>query len=163
MALRGASWMAACAMAATLLIPRWAWGQQCVGCEAAADSAERHTLILPALGLRFGVPEKLSGAIGLVAGFDWRTSNGHLHTRDFALFAEPGVGASRASLVYMDARNFGSGLGVGVTVLRTMDDTWTQGHNAFLSVLAERHARRRRGSGVAGIPGWTADWLVSTN
>src|SRR5579862_2818968 len=121
---RGA-WWAAWAIAVTLLIPRPAWAQPCVGC-APDDTAPRQTLILPALGVRAGVPEKVSGAIGLVAGFEWR-ANGHLRTRDFALFVEPGVGASRASLVYMDARNFGSGVGLGDTLLRTMDDTWTHG------------------------------------
>jgi len=127
-ALRSASWVAVGATVTSLVIPRSVRAQDCIGCEE--DTVPRKTLILPALGARFGVPEKVSGAIGLVAGYEWR-SNGHLHTRDFALFVEPGVGASRASLVYMAARNFGSGVGIGATVLRTMDDTWTHGTNAF--------------------------------
>jgi hypothetical protein len=137
-------------MVTSLVIPRCLRAQQCIGCEE--DTVPRRTLILPALGARFGVPEKVSGAIGLVAGYEWR-SNGHLHTRDFALFVEPGVGASRASLVYMAASNFGSGLGIGATVLRTMDDTWTHGTNAF--------AFPRRGARVADISGGTADRCVS--
>lgn len=114
---------------AVTLLPATARAQECASCTA-SDTTSRRTLILPALGAHVGVPEKVSGAIGLVAGFEWRT-NGRLHTRDFALFVEPGLGASRASIAFMDARNFGSGFGFAATVMRTMDDTWASGKGAF--------------------------------
>ena len=117
-----------CFIAAAFSPSSVARAQGCTECDP--DTVPRRTLILPALGARVGIPEKVSGAIGLVAGFEWRT-NGRLRTRDFALFVEPGVGASRASIAYMDARNFGSGVGIAATVLRTADDTWTNGKNAF--------------------------------
>jgi hypothetical protein len=83
------------------------------------------THILPALGIHVGTPQKVSAAVGVVLGEDWQ-ENGHDHSRNVALFAEPGLGAGRASLAYVDHGygNFGSGFGVAATVLRTWRQPW---------------------------------------
>src|SRR5262245_34858434 len=84
------------------------------------------THILPALGAHFGTPQKASFALGVVLGEDWQ-EHGRDHTRNVALFAEPGLGAGRASLAYVDHGygTFGSGFGIAATVLRTWKDPWT--------------------------------------
>ena len=82
--------------------------------------------IFPALGVHVGTPQKASLALGVVLGEDWQ-KNGRDHSRNVALFAEPGLGAGRASLAYIDHGYgaFGSGFGVAATVLRTWKDPWT--------------------------------------
>jgi hypothetical protein len=81
--------------------------------------------IVPALGLRVGTPQKISAAVGVLLGEEWQ-KNGRDHSRNVALFAEPGLGAGRASLAYVDHGygSFGSGYGIAATVLRTWKDPW---------------------------------------
>ena len=83
------------------------------------------THVLPALGLHVGTPQKISVALGVVLGEDWQQA-GHDHSRNVALFAEPGLGAGRVSLAYVDHgyARFGSGYGVAATVLRTWKEPW---------------------------------------
>jgi len=82
--------------------------------------------ILPALGVHVGTPQKVSAAIGVVLGEDWQ-KHGRDHSRNVALFAEPGLGAGRVSLAYMTHGygTFGSGYGVAATVLRTWKEPWS--------------------------------------
>jgi hypothetical protein len=81
--------------------------------------------IFPALGVHVGSPQKASVAVGVVLGEDWQ-KNGRDHSRNVALFAEPGLGAGRASLAYVDHGYgaFGSGFGVAATVIRTWKQPW---------------------------------------
>jgi len=82
--------------------------------------------IMPGLGVHVGTPQKASVALGVVLGEDWQR-NGHDHSRNVAVFAEPGLGAGRASIAYLDHGygNFGSGFGLAATVLRTWKEPWT--------------------------------------
>lgn len=84
------------------------------------------THILPAFGLHVGTPQKASIALGVVVGEGWQ-KNGRDHTRNVALFAEPGLGAGRASLAYVDHGygTFGSGFGLAATMIRTWKEPWT--------------------------------------
>jgi hypothetical protein len=83
------------------------------------------THIFPALGIHVGAPQKASVAVGVVLGEDWQ-KGGRDHARNVALFAEPGLGAGRASLAYVDHGYgaFGSGFGVAATVIRTWKQPW---------------------------------------
>jgi hypothetical protein len=85
-----------------------------------------HGHVLPALGLRVGEPQKASAALGVVLGDDWQ-KNGREHSRNVALFAEPGLGAGRVSLAYIRRGygSFGSGYALSATVLRTWKNPWT--------------------------------------
>jgi hypothetical protein len=89
------------------------------------------THILPALGMRVGTPHKASAAIGVVLGEDWQ-KNGREHSRNVAIFAEPGLGAGRASVAYVEHGygTFGSGYAFAATVLRTWKDPWVVRPNA---------------------------------
>ena len=82
--------------------------------------------VLPALGVQVGTPQKLSAALGIVVGEEF-ASRGRDHSRNLALFAEPGLAAGRASLAYLSHGygGFGSGFGIAATVLRTWKDPWT--------------------------------------
>ena len=84
------------------------------------------THILPALGIHVGSPQKASVALGVVLGEDWQ-KNGREHSRNVALFAEPGLGAGRASVAYVEHGYgaFGSGYALAATVLRTWKEPWT--------------------------------------
>ncbi|MGH9887430.1 MAG: hypothetical protein ACREBE_18010 [bacterium] len=88
------------------------------------------THILPALGLHVGTPQKASIALGVVLGEDWQ-KDGRDHARNVALFAEPGLGAGRVSLAYVDHGygGFGSGFGIAATVIRTWKEPWTVDKN----------------------------------
>jgi hypothetical protein len=83
------------------------------------------THIAPALGIHVGTPQKASAAIGVLLGVDWQ-KNGREHSRNVALFAEPGLGAGRASVAYVEHGYgaFGSGYAFAATVLRTWKDPW---------------------------------------
>ena len=84
--------------------------------------------MLPALGLRAGIPQKASVAVGLVAGKNYRERG---HTEDVALYVEPGLSAGRASLGYINGfGNMGSGFGVAGTVMRTWKDPVNLATNA---------------------------------
>jgi hypothetical protein len=97
--------------------------QRCRSC-VAEDTVPR-THVVPGFGFRVGAPQKASIAAGIVVGEDWQT-NGHDHSRNVGLFAEPGLAGGRASLAYIDHGygSFGSGFGVAASVLRTWDDPW---------------------------------------
>lgn len=86
--------------------------------------------VLPAFGIHVGTPQKASVALGVVLGEEWQR-DGRDHARNVALFAEPGLGAGRASLAYVDHGygTFGSGYGIGATVLRTWKDPWSVAKN----------------------------------
>jgi hypothetical protein len=81
--------------------------------------------ILPALGVQFGAPQRASAALGIVFGEDF-VRDGHDHSRNIAIFAEPGLGAGRASVAYVSHGygSFGSGFGVAATALRTWNEPW---------------------------------------
>src|SRR5262249_51136534 len=98
--------------------------------QAAKEDTLPRTHVLPALGLRVGTPQKASAALGVVVGQDWQ-KGGRDHSRNIALFAEPGVSGGRASVAYVSHGfgTFGSGLGVAASVLRTWNDPWTVKEN----------------------------------
>ncbi len=108
----------------SVLAPAVGRAQDCRGC--AADDTAPRSHIFPAIGVHVGAPQKASAAVGVVLGEDWQR-NGRDHSRNVALFAEPGLGGGRASLSYLrhGYGSFGSGFGVGATVLRTWKDPWT--------------------------------------
>jgi hypothetical protein len=97
--------------------------QTCRGC--AGDDTLRRIHILPGVGLRVGAPQKASVALGMVIGQDWQR-DGHDHSRNVGVFAEPGLAGGRASVAYLSHGygSFGSGLGVAASVLRTWRDPW---------------------------------------
>jgi hypothetical protein len=99
--------------------------QGCRGCAQGEDTVPR-THVLPGLGIHVGTPQKASFAAGVVLGEDWR-QDGRDHSRNVALWVEPGISAGRASVAYIDHGygSFGSGFGVGASVLRTWKDPWT--------------------------------------
>lgn len=105
-----------------------AGAQRCQSC-APEDTMPR-THVVPGLGIHVGTPQKASFAVGVVLGEDWQ-KNGREHSRNVALFAEPGLSAGRASLAYVDHGygSFGSGFGIAGTVLRTWKDPWTVKEN----------------------------------
>jgi hypothetical protein len=81
--------------------------------------------VLPALGLQVGSPQRASAALGIVVGVDF-LRDGRDHSRNVALFAEPGLDGGRASLAYVSHGygSFGSGFGVAATALRTWNEPW---------------------------------------
>ena len=84
------------------------------------DSVSGEWHVLPALGLRAGIPQKASAAVGIVAGMNFRERG---HTEDVAIYIEPGLSAGRASLAYISGfGNMGSGFGIAATALRTWKD-----------------------------------------
>jgi hypothetical protein len=92
------------------------------------DSVSGQWHMLPALGLRAGIPQKASAAAGIVAGKNFRESG---RTQDVALYVEPGLSAGRASLGYLSgAGNLGSGFGFAATALRTWKDPINMPTNA---------------------------------
>ncbi|MDB4874230.1 MAG: hypothetical protein JWM41_676 [Gemmatimonadetes bacterium] len=106
-----------------LVAPAALGAQRCRGC-VPEDTMPR-THIVPGFGVRFGAPQKASVALGVVLGEDWQT-NGHDHSRNVGLIAEPGLSGGRASLayVYHGYGSFGSGFAIGPSVLRTWRDPW---------------------------------------
>jgi hypothetical protein len=115
---------------AALLVPRAHLGaQRCATC--APEDTTRRTHILPALGIHVGTPQKASVALGVVVGEDWQ-ENAHDHSRNIAIFAEPGLSGGRASIAYVDHGygSFGSGFGIAGTALRTWKDPWGAKDNA---------------------------------
>jgi hypothetical protein len=102
--------------------------QRCRGCVPEDTIVRTH--FAPAIGLHFGSPQKASAALGVVRGESWQRA-GHDHSRLFALYAEPGLSAGRASLAFLDYGhgNFGSGVGIAATALRTWKDPWTANEN----------------------------------
>jgi hypothetical protein len=102
--------------------------QRCRTCAPEDTTHRMH--ILPALGLHVGTPQKASLALGVVVGEDWQ-KDAHDHSRNIAIFAEPGLSGGRASVAYVDHGygSFGSGFGLAGTVLRTWKDPWTAKEN----------------------------------
>jgi hypothetical protein len=91
-------------------------------CASCIDSITGQWHMLPALGIRAGVPQKLSAALGVVAGKNYRETG---HTEDVAIYLEPGISAGRATLGYVSGfGNMGAGYGVGATALRTWKTPW---------------------------------------
>jgi hypothetical protein len=89
-------------------------------CPSCMDSVSGEWHMLPALGLRGGVPQKVSAAIGIVAGKNFKEKG---HTEDLALYVEPGLSAGRASIGYINGfGNMGSGFGIAGTAMRTWKD-----------------------------------------
>jgi hypothetical protein len=135
-------------------------------CPSCMDSVSGQWHMLPALGLRAGIPQKASVALGIVAGKNYRERG---HTEDVALYVEPGLSAGRASLAYISGfGNMGSGFGVAATTLRTWKDPINLATNATyvgaeawlwpLFFSGPRIGVFRRVAG--GSPGWffTADF-----
>ena len=110
--------------AALALSAAAAHAQACRGCSPEDTMPRTH--VLPALGIHVGTPQKVSAALGVVVGEEWQR-NGRDHSRNVALFAEPGLSAGRASIAYVDHGygSFGSGYGIAATILRTWKDPWT--------------------------------------
>src|SRR2546423_15429016 len=108
---------------ALLLAASDAEAQRCRGCAAEDTTPRAH--ILPGFGIHVGTPQKASVAVGVVLGEDWQ-ANGRDHSRNVALFAEPGLAAGRASLAYVDHGygSFGSGFGLAAPVLRPWKEPW---------------------------------------
>jgi hypothetical protein len=103
--------------------------QRCATC--APEDTSRRMHILPALGVHVGTPQKASFALGVVVGEDWQ-KDAHDHSRNVAIFAEPGLSGGRGSIAYVDHGygSFGSGFGIAGTVLRTWNDPWGAKENA---------------------------------
>ena len=114
--------------AASLGEPATLDAQRCRGC---AEDTIAHFHVAPALGLRFGEPQKASFAVGLLAGVNWQ-KDGRDHSRNAAVFVEPGLSAGRASDA--DIRhgygNLGYGYAVAATMLRTWEDPWGAKENS---------------------------------
>jgi hypothetical protein len=100
-------------------------GATALSAQRPAEDTVPRAHILPALGIHVGTPQKASFALGVVLGEDWQ-KNGRDHSRNVAVFAEPGLGAGRASVAYVDHGygSFGSGYGIAATVLRTWKQPW---------------------------------------
>lgn len=122
-----ASWLAVLFL--LVVAPSVVLAQRCRRSECAEDTVP-HPHILPALGVHFGTPQKVSAALGVVLGEDWQ-QNGRDHSRNVALFVEPGLSATRASVAYVSHGfgAFGSGFAIGPSVLRTYNDPWTVKQN----------------------------------
>ena len=103
--------------------------QRCRDCTPEDTTAHLH--VAPALGLRVGAPQKASAAVGLLAGVDWQKDHRD-HSRNAAIFVEPGLSAGRASIAYVGHGygSFGSGFGLAATALRTWEDPWGAKQNA---------------------------------
>jgi len=102
--------------------------QRCRGCMSEDTIVRTH--FAPGFGVHFGSPQKASAAMGVVLGQSWQR-NGADHSRLFALYAEPGVSAGRASLAFLDYGygSFGSGVGIAATAMHTWNDPWTAKEN----------------------------------
>jgi hypothetical protein len=97
-------------------------------CPSCMDSVSGRWHMLPALGLRAGIPQKLSAALGIVTGRNYREKG---HSDDIALYVEPGLSAGRASLGYMSGfGNMGTGFGIAGTAMRTWKDPINLATNA---------------------------------
>jgi hypothetical protein len=107
---------------ACLAAPAFLCAQQCRGC--VGEDTVPHVHVIPAIGIHAGTPQKVSAAIGVGLGVEWQ-KNGRDHSRNVALFAEPGLSGGRASLAYVDNGKFGSGYGIAATVLRTWKEPLT--------------------------------------
>ena len=78
--------------------------------------------VMPGFGLRAGTPQKVSAAVGVVLGNEWR-SDGRDRSRNVAVFVEPGLAAGRGSVALVsEFGNLGSGGGIAASVLRTWKD-----------------------------------------
>ena len=89
-------------------------------CPSCTDSVNGKWHMLPALGLRAGIPQKVSAAVGIVTGKNYSEKG---HTEDLALYVEPGLASGRASLGYITGfGNMGSGFGFAATGMRTWKD-----------------------------------------
>jgi hypothetical protein len=92
------------------------------GCPSCVDSVTGEWHMLPAAGLRAGIPQKISAALGIVAGKNYREQG---RTEDATVYVEPGVSAGRATVGYLTGfGNMGAGLGVGATAMRTWKTPW---------------------------------------
>jgi hypothetical protein len=97
-------------------------------CPSCMDSVSGQWHMLPALGLRAGIPQKVSAAVGIVAGKNYREKG---HTEDVAVYVEPGLSAGRASIGYISGYgNMGSGFGLAGTAMRTWKDPINLSTNA---------------------------------
>lgn len=106
--------------------------QQCASCSTTAhsDSMARRFRVLPGFGVRVGEPQKVSAAVGIVAGAEWQ-ERGHDRARYVGVFAEPGLAASRVSAAYLsNMGGLGSGYGIALTGMRTSSDPWVLRENA---------------------------------
>jgi len=115
-----------------LLVATAASAQQCAGCGKTTlpDSTAHRVRVLPGFGVRVGEPQKVSAALGIVAGAEWQ-EHGHDRARYVGLFGEPGIAASRASVAYIsNMGGLGSGYGVALTGLRTSSDPWVLRENS---------------------------------
>jgi hypothetical protein len=118
-------------IAASVALPVIAGAQN--RCPSCMDSVSGEWHMLPALGLRAGIPQKLSAAAGIVAGRNYRERG---HTEDMALYVEPGLSAGRASIAYVSGfGNMGSGFGVAATGIRTWKDPVNMPTNTTLAGL----------------------------
>jgi hypothetical protein len=89
-------------------------------CSSCLDSVSGQWHLLPGLGVRAGIPQKASAALGIVTGKNFREN---AHTEDLVLYAEPGLSAGRASIGYHSGfGNMGSGIGFAFSALRTWKD-----------------------------------------
>jgi hypothetical protein len=105
-------------MAASVSLAGAAFGQNT--CRSCVDSVSGQWHMLPALGLRAGIPQKASFALGIVTGKNYREKG---HTEDLAIYVEPGLSAGRASIGYINGfGNMGSGFGFAATAMRTWKD-----------------------------------------
>jgi hypothetical protein len=112
------NWMVGVA-AATLFASHAGAQSVCASC---IDSVTGQWHMLPAIGIRAGTPQKVSAALGVVAGKNYRESG---HTEDATLYVEPGISAGRATLGYVSGfGNMGAGFGIGATALRTWKTPW---------------------------------------
>jgi hypothetical protein len=86
--------------------------------------------VFPFLGMRFGVPQRLSFTAGM--GFSLvRRTDPTLASHELLISVAPGLGAERASATYVySTGRFGGGIAGGLSVLRTVHDPWQAPGNA---------------------------------
>jgi hypothetical protein len=96
-------------------------------CPSCTDSVAGQWHMLPAVGLRAGTPQRVSAALGIVTGRNYREKG---YSQDVTLYVEPGISAGRATLGFLSGfGNMGTGFGVGATAMRTWHDPWTVPEN----------------------------------
>lgn len=75
--------------------------------------------VTPAIGIHYGSPMRISGALGVVVDLDRHSLDGIL------LVAEPGQKGIEYSVGYLRMiGHFGSGVSLRASVLHTFDDPW---------------------------------------
>lgn len=115
------------ALALALGIPEPAVAQDSGGTGAVESTNAR---VFPFLGIRAGVPQRLSFTAGVGMNLD-QSPDPLQPSRELLVSVAPGLGAERASVTYVySTGRFGGGIAGGFSVLRTVHDPWQAPGNA---------------------------------